>query len=286
MKSLLTSALSLLALGASLHAAPPIPDNLKQGGFAIGCQAWTFNHFSVMEAIDKTAQAGGKIIEFFPGQKLSADEPNVKFDHNATPEVWAKVKAHAAEKKIVPMGYGVVGLSKDEAESRKVFAFAKFFDIRVIVTESVEAIDTFEKLVKEFDIQVGFHDHPKRPDHPEYRMWDPNYILEVCKDRDPRIGACADIGHWVRSGVKPVDAIRILKGRIFDSHMKDLHEFTPGGHDVPFGTGVSDIKAVLDEYKAQGYSGPLEIEYEHHMEDNLAEVKQSIDFVRAYSAKP
>ena len=275
----------MLALAGTLTAAG-IPDELKTGGFAIGCQAWTFNHFSVMEAIDKTAAAGGKIIEFFPGQKLSAEEPNVKFDHNAPKDVWAKVKAHAAEKKIVPMGYGVVGLSKDEPESRKVFEFAKFFGIRVIVTESVDAIDTFEKLVKEYDIQVGFHDHPKQPNNPNYKMWDPEYILSVVKDRDPRIGSCADIGHWVRSGVKPVDAVRILKGRIFDSHMKDLHEFSPGGHDVPFGTGVSDIKAVLDEYKAQDYSGPLQIEYEYKMEDNLAEVKASIDFVRAYGAKP
>ena len=282
---LLTLSLSMLALAGTLTAAG-IPDELKTGGFAIGCQAWTFNHFSVMEALDKTAAAGGKIIEFFPGQKLSAEEPNVKFDHNAPKDVWAKVKAHAAEKKIVPMGYGVVGLSKDEAESRKVFEFAKFFGIRVIVTESVDAIDTFEKLVKEYDIQVGFHDHPKQPNNPNYKMWDPEYILSVVKDRDPRIGSCADIGHWVRSGVKPVDAVRILKGRIFDSHMKDLHEFSPGGHDVPFGTGVSDIKAVLDEYKAQGYSGPLQIEYEYKMEDNLAEVKASIDFVRAYGAKP
>ena len=30
-------------------------------GFAIGCQAWTFNHFTVTEAIDKTAAVGGKV---------------------------------------------------------------------------------------------------------------------------------------------------------------------------------------------------------------------------------
>lgn len=35
--------------------AAPIPEDCKTGGFAIGCQAWTFNHFTVMEAIDKTA---------------------------------------------------------------------------------------------------------------------------------------------------------------------------------------------------------------------------------------
>jgi len=284
MKLLFSTTFSLLAFTAALHAAG-LPDDLKTGGFAIGCQAWTFNKFTVTEAIDKTAAAGGKVIEFFPGQKLSPEQSGIAFSHDAPKEAWEVVKKKLAEKKITPIAYGVVGLSKDEAASRKVFEFAKYFGIRVINTESVDAIDTFEKLVKEYDIKVGFHDHPKRAEDPNYKMWDPNYILSVVKDRDPRIGSCADTGHWVRSGVKPVDAIRILKGHIVSSHLKDLHAPLPSGHDVPFGEGVSDVTGILDEYKAQGFDGPISVEYEYHMEDNLAEAAQCIGFVRGYGAK-
>jgi sugar phosphate isomerase/epimerase len=283
MKLLLT--LAFFAASLPLSAAEPFPDSLKQGQFVIGCQAWTFNKFSVFEAIEKTAATGAKTIEFFPGQKLSAEQKDVKFSHDATPEVWAQVKAKLKEHGITPVAYGVVGLSKEEAASRKVFEFAKYFGIRVINTESVDAIDTFEKLVKEYDIKVGFHDHPKRENKPDYRMWDPNYILSIVKDRDPRIGSCADTGHWVRSGLKPVDAIRILKGRIMSSHLKDLNEDSPKGHDVPYGTGVSDVKGILDEYAAQGFVGPISIEYEYKQEDNLAEAKQCIEFVRGYTPK-
>ncbi len=283
MKLLLT--LAFFAASLPLTAAEPLPDSLKQGSFVIGCQAWTFNRFSVFEAIEKTAATGAKTIEFFPGQKLSAEQKDVKFDHNAGPEMWEKVKAKLKESGITPVAYGVVGLSKDEAASRKVFEFAKFFGIRVINTESVDAIDTIEKLVKEYDIKVGFHDHPKREKNPEYRMWDPNYILEVCKGRDARIGSCADTGHWVRSGLKPVDALRLLKGRIMSSHLKDLNEESPKGHDVPYGTGVSDVKGILDEFAAQGFYGPISIEYEFKQEDNLAEAKQCIEFVRGYTPK-
>ena len=277
-------ALLLLALTtlATAHAAPPIPDALKQGGFAIGCQAWTFNRFSVLEAIDKTAAAGGKVIELFPGQKLSPEQADVKFDHNSPPEVWDKVKARLKEKGVTAIGYGVVGLSKNEAESRKVFEFAKSFGLRVINTESVDAIDTFEPLVKEYDIKVGFHDHPKQPNNPGYKMWDPNYILSVVKDRDPRIGSCADTGHWVRSGLKPVDCLRILKGHIISSHLKDLNEMTPGGYDVPFGEGVSDVPAILDELKKQGFQGNISVEYEHDEDRSLPQVAQCIGFVRGY----
>ena len=300
MKLLLT--LAFFAASLPLTAAEPLPDSLKQGSFVIGCQAWTFNRFTVFEAIEKTAATGAKTIEFFPGQKLSKEEPDIQFGHEvgrgadrkklteklddaATKAVWEKVKAKLKEHGITPVAYGVVGLSKEEAASRKVFEFAKYFGIRVINTEAVDAIDTFEKLVKEYDIKVGFHDHPKKADHPDYRMWDPNYILEVCKGRDARIGSCADTGHWVRSGVKPVDAIRILKGRIISSHLKDLNEESPKAHDVPYGTGVSDVKGILDEYAAQGFTGPISIEYEYKQEDNLAEAKQCIEFVRGYTPK-
>ena len=58
----------------------------------------------------------------------------------------------------------------------------------------------------------------------------------------------------------------------------------PGGHDVPFGEGVSDIPAVLDELRSQGFTGNLSIEYESNWENSLAEVSQCIGFVRGYGA--
>jgi sugar phosphate isomerase/epimerase len=270
----------LLSIG-SVHGAD-FPDDLKTGGFVIGCQAWTFTKFTVFEAIEKTAQTGSKVIEFFPGQKLSPEEPTVKFSHDSPPEVIAKVKAKLAEAHLQAVAYGVVGIPKDEAGARKVFEFAKTFGIRVINTESVDALDTAEKLVKEYDIKVGIHDHPRRPDDPNYKVWDPNYVLSVTKDRDPRIGSCADTGHWLRSGLQPLDCIRILKGRIMSSHLKDLNAPLPSAHDVPYGTGVSDVKGILDEYKAQGFDGPISVEYEYHVDNNLEEAKKCIDFVRAY----
>ena len=59
----------------------------------------------------------------------------MKLDHNASPETLEKVKAKLKEHDIMAVAYGVVGLSKDEAESRKVFEFAKTMGIRVINTE-------------------------------------------------------------------------------------------------------------------------------------------------------
>jgi sugar phosphate isomerase/epimerase len=287
----LIPSLSMLAVALACvqpaHAENAIPAECAVGGFFIGCQAYTFNHFTVFEAIEKTAQAGGKVIEFYPGQKLSREESNVSWDHNASAETIQKVKDKLAQYKMKAVNYGVVDIPQDEAQARKLFEFAKAMGLRAITTESVGSIDTIEKMVKEYDIMVGFHDHPKQANNPGYKMWDPEYVLSVVKDRDQRIGSCADTGHWVRSGLKPVDCLRILKGRIISSHLKDLDRMGAPGtdpHDVPYGTGVSDIPAILEELKQQHFAGNISIEYEYHWENSTPEVAQCIGFVRGYAA--
>jgi sugar phosphate isomerase/epimerase len=265
-----------------VQAENKIPDELKIGGFFIGCQAYTFNRYSAFEAIEKTALAGGKVIEFYPGQKLSKEEPNLTVDQNASPETLQKLKDKLAKHQVRAVNYGVVGIAQDEGDARKLFEFAKALGVRAVTTESVDAMDTIEKLVKEYDIMVAFHNHPRQPNDPNYKVWDPNYILSVVKDRDPRIGSAADTGHWLRSNLKPLDCLRILKGRIISSHLKDLNQMGPGAHDVPYGTGVADMPALLDELKSQNFTGNISIEYEYNWENSTPEVAQCIGFVRGY----
>jgi sugar phosphate isomerase/epimerase len=286
MKIKLALIVPVLCFAGLTASSTPIPESCLTGGIAIGCQAWTFNHFSVMEAIDKTAEAGGKVIEFYPGQKFSTEQPDLKFDHNASDEMIAAVKARLKKDGIRAVNYGVVDIPKDEAAARKVFEFAKTFDLYGITTESVGSIDTIEKLVKEYDIRVGFHDHPRQPNNPDYKMWDPNYVLSVVKDRDSRIGSCADVGHWVRSGLNPIDCLKILEGRIISTHLKDLNEKSPEAHDVPYGTGVSDIPGIIDELKRQHFAGNASIEYEYNWNNSITDVAQCIGFVRGYGARP
>ena len=276
------TALLLAGLGP-VPGSAAIPDDAKIGGFVLGCQAYTFNHFSVFEAIEKTAQAGGKTIEFYPGQKLSLEEPNVKWDHNAPEEVMRKVKDQLAKHKILAVNYGVVG-ARDEAEWRKIFEFAKAMGLYGITTEAVQDLDKIEKLVKEFDIRVGIHEHGRRPTDASYKVWDPKYVLSVVKDRDPRIGACADTGHWCTSGLKPIECLKILSGRIVSVHLKDRPEIGKQLPDTIYGTGVADVKGILDELNRQGFAGNISIEYENNWDHSVPDVAQCIGFVRGYSA--
>jgi sugar phosphate isomerase/epimerase len=264
--------------------AEPIPAECKVGDFFVGCQAYTFNRFSVMEAIEKTAQAGGTVIEFYPGQKFSAEQPTVKWDHNASGEKVKQVQDQLAKYHVRAVGYGVVSPGGGEAEWRKVFEFAKKLGLHSITTESVHELDVIEKLVKEFDIKVGIHEHKHRADDANYKVWDPNYVLSVVKDRDPRIGACADTGHWATSGLVPLDCIKLLKGRIVSLHLKERKEIGKELPDTIYGTGASNIKGILDELKSQGFEGQIAIEYENNWDHSVPDVAQCIGFVRGYGA--
>ena len=279
-RTLIVAAASVAVSVASTLRADPIPAEFKQNGFAIGCQAYSFNRFSVMEAIEKTAETGGKVIEFFPGQKLTKEDPKVTWNHNASDEVIAKVQAKLKEHGIKAVNYGVVG-GRDEAEWRKIFEFAKKLGLYGITTEDILKLDIIGPLVKEFDIRVGIHDHPRRPDKPDYKVWDPHYIVEMTKGRDARIGACADTGHWQTSGLNPVYCLRVLKGRIISSHMKDKVDFGPS-HDVPYGTGVGEIGRCLDELKKQGFEGNISVEYEYNWDNSVPDIKKCVDFVKSH----
>jgi sugar phosphate isomerase/epimerase len=272
------------ALASVSASAGTIPEESRIGGYAIGCQAYSFNHFSAFEAIEKTALAGGKVIEFYPGQALSKEDPNLKVDNDASDEVIAKLKAKLAKHGVLAVNYGVVGLPNEEQGCRKVFDFAKKLGLVAITAEpSMEQMDLLEKLVKEYDIKLAIHNHPKQPNNPNYKVWDPEYVLSMVKDRDSRMGSCADTGHWLRSGIKPVDALKILEGRIISSHLKDLDQMGEG-HDVPYGTGVANIPGILNELRRQKFVGNMSIEYEYNWDNSVPEIAQCIGFVRGYTA--
>ena len=240
-------------------------------------QAYTFRLFTFFEAIDKTASLGLHTIESYPGQTLSAEHGDATIQHHMDAELIPAVKAKLAGAGVTLACYGVVGLGTDEAEARAVFEFAKAMGIETVVSEPDEAaFDLVEKLIEEYGIPVAIHNHPK-PSH----YWNPDTVLTACEGRSPMIGSCADTGHWMRSGVDPLEALQKLEGRIRSVHLKDLDKFGAGMdcHDMPFGRGVGDVKAWLLELRRQGVRTVLSMEYEHKWENSLPELAECVRFV-------
>jgi sugar phosphate isomerase/epimerase len=244
-------------------------------GWRLGSQAYTFNRFTFFEAIDKVDSLNLDWIEAYPGQRFSPEKPDENFNHSMSAELRVEAKQKLKEAGIVLANYGVVGLPNDEAECRKVFDFAKDMGIQTIVSEPPEdTFDLIEKLCEEYQIRVAIHNHPKPS-----RYWNPETVLKVCEGRSKLIGSCGDTGHWMRSGVNPMEAVKMLEGRLISMHLKDLNEFgIREAHDVIWGTGKANMEAILNELHRQKFQGVFSIEYEHNWLNSLPEVKGCVAF--------
>ncbi|SUI97789.1 Xylose isomerase-like TIM barrel [Sphingobacterium spiritivorum] len=263
---------ALIALTTvSVHAqkkAAAYPE--KKLNWKLGAQAYTFRLFTFAQALDKIDSCDLRYVEAFPGQDIGGGIEG-KMDYNLSEEGKKAVKALLKKKNISLQAYGVVS-GKNAAEWEKIFAFAKSMDIPVINCEPKEAdLETVSQLCDKYDIKAAIHNHPD----PSF-YWNPDKILTLLKGKSARMGACADVGHWARSGLNPVESLKKLEERVFHVHFKDLNVFgDKKAHDVHWGTGIIGMKDIINELKRQKFSGMISAEYEYNWENNKEDVKES-----------
>ena len=281
---------SCVVLAVALFATLPAVADAGPGapaaealGWRLGCQLWSFNRFTFEEAIDKVAALGLKYAEAYPGQRLSPELPeDVKFDHNMSEEHRLLAQQILEKAGVKVVNYGVVGLPNNEEEARKVFEFAKVMGIETLASEPPRtALDLLEKLADEYEINIAIHNHPKPS-----LYWDYNIVLEALEGRSPRLGICADTGHWARSGLDPLEAVKAIEGRLISFHLKDLNVFGErNAHDVIWGTGVVDLEAILAEVHRQDVSNPVfSIEYEHNWDNNVPDIAECVAYFNKVAA--
>lgn len=267
------------ALLAMRSQAQPIPAGAKTAaGFAIAVQCWSFNRFTLFEAIEKSAAAGASALELYPGQKIGGPNGDLKMGPGLDAAVYQSILAECAKHGVVPANFGVCDVPKDETKARATFEMAKALGLYGITTESLDAVDTLEKLAKEYDIKVCFHNHPQPT-----KLWNPDTVWSAIKDRHANLGYCADIGHWATSGLNPLEVIRKFAARVHSFHFKDREAIGRWTHDRPYGTGVIDLPAILDEARKHGFAGNVSIEYEYNWEKSQPEIAQCVGYLRAYA---
>jgi sugar phosphate isomerase/epimerase len=270
----------LLVVGACVGVAGVAGAQTKDK-WRLGAQSYSFNRFTFEEAMAKTKACGMKYIEVFPDQKIGKAFGDTVFkDMNA--EQRQAVKQMLKDAGLTLTCYGVV-TPGSEQEWRKLFDFAKDMGFETIVSEPPEeAFGMLDKLCEEYKIGIAIHNHPK-PSH----YWNYETVLKACEGHSKWIGACADTGHWTRSGIDPLVAIKALgkAGRVRSLHFKDLNKVGPDAHDVPWGGGVSKAREILAELAAEGFEGPFSAEYEYHWDNSVPEIKQSAEWFKKTAAE-
>ena len=192
-----------------------------------------------------------------------------------------QVKAGAAELRAAGMeltAVGTVDFKKDEdADMRAKFDYARAAGVPVIVAAPTkEVLPRLERFVREYDLRIAIHNHG-----PEDKVFpSPLDVLAAVRGLDERIGCCVDVGHCMRAGVDPVEAIRQAGPRVYDVHMKDLANRTEKESQVAVGEGLMPVRDLFEALIRNGYRYSVDLEYEIHETDPMPGVIESVAYMR------
>jgi L-ribulose-5-phosphate 3-epimerase len=236
-----------------------------------GIALWTFHDVNFPQSLKLVDSAGLKYIE-----------PNTF--HQAGPELkdtlvgklstagLEKLKVMISEKGLICESVYVVGDSTIQSWARQ-FDIAKKLGAKFVTTEPpLNMLNSIDSLAGAYGIKVAIHEHWKGVS----QYWNPDTTLLALKDH-PNFGVCADLGHFPKSGIDPLEAVKKFKGRIIAIHMKDIAAFNhPALKDVRVGTGVVNFPAIFQELKDQQFKGHIYIERDSiEKPNNLMSVKMT-----------
>lgn len=270
--------LSLGIAGAGLTTgfsgcSPPPADSPEQpepdrsyGNYEMGFQSYSLRHFV---STDK-----------FLGQAKRLNLPFVEIWRGHLPEgagedEIVRFRERMREAGITVNVFGVERFTDEHEKNEEIFRLARNLGVGVLsANPSKRAFESLEKLVDQYDIRIAIHNHG-----PEDERWRrPEWIMEAVDGLDPRIGACPDLGHFIRAGVDPITALEMLGSRVLGIHLKDIDAEE---NDVVLGQGRLDVVKTFETFRKLGFTGPVSLEFEGDKEDPVPAMLRCLDVVAA-----
>jgi sugar phosphate isomerase/epimerase len=266
-----STALATVAFPTGLLAGATKPQREPYDGLKLGMASYTFRKFTLDQAIAMTKQAGARYISL----------KDFHLPYKSTPAEREDARKKVETGGLVLVSGGVIYMKNNEEEIRSFFEYAKDAGMPTIVcSPDIDALDTVEKMAKEYNIRIAIHNHG--PGDKKYPS--PMDVLRLVKDRDARMGLCIDVGHTVRLGEDPIEVIGQCAGRLYDFHIKDVTEATAKGKATEVGLGVIDIVGVLKALVGVRYAFHVGLEYEEKENDPMPGVIESFGYMRGVLA--
>lgn len=238
-----------------------------------GVALYSFNHFSFEDAINKADSINAVYVEGFFFHKLGEGFNGHSIPGLTDDEV-KKMKGMLDQRGLKMKSLYADGKSEEDWKAN--FAFAKKMGLEFLTCEpQKQHWDVIQKLAEQNKVKIAIHEHARGSSY----YWHPDSVVTAMKNH-PHFYACADIGHWVRSGLDPVKCLQTLQGRIICLHIKDLDEAgNLKANDVMVGTGVIDYPAIVAELKRQRFDGYVYIEREGNWDKNLSDVDHALKYL-------
>ncbi len=246
---------------------------VAQKPFKVGVQLWTFHDTDFTSAMEKAHAAGIDRVQAFPGQKLGGGREGAMGSDMTLDDI-VYVTGLAKKLGITIDSYGVAG-AKGQAEWESIFKMLSKLRVPLLTAEPEPGdLDVVDQLASRYGIRVAIHNHPAPSAY-----WEPSKVLAAIKTHK-NIGACADIGHWVRSGLKVDSCLALYGNRVWNVHFKDVPRMEEHAEDTIPGTGLIPMPAVFNLLRKNGFNGTLTIEYETKWGHNEGDVKEMAAWMR------
>lgn len=246
----------------------------------MGVALYSFHRHPFRTALSMADSADVKYVEGFSFYKLGPAFNNIEMGD--LDKAGARTMKEMLTRKRLKMTSMYIGGAKDLQGWKRYFELASELKLEYIVCEPEKFHwDLLDSLAGIYGIKVAIHEHARGLSN----YWHPDSVLAAIKGRK-NIAACADLGHWVRSGLDPMMCLKKLEGHIAGLHLKDVSESgNIKARDVTPGEGAIDFRAVAKELQRQKFSGYIQVECEHNMDNNVADVKDAIRYFNMASAQ-
>lgn len=257
-----------LAAGALLATRPLMAAPAKERPLLIGLQSYSLRGYKVDGKPDReralaiTNSLGVNFWEAFPAHVPMTDDA----------EELKRIKDDLKGAEVALAGYGVIPFKKGDPANRRAFEFAKKMGVSYLSADpDPDSFDELDKLVEEFDVAVGIHNHG-----PGHRYDTIDVIHNAIKDHHPKIGCCVDTGHFLRSREDPVRAVEVFAKRVFGVHLKDVKD---AEHFPILGRGDLNTPGLFRALIAQEYQGIVALEYEENEENPVDDIRACLQEV-------
>jgi sugar phosphate isomerase/epimerase len=244
-----------------------------------GVASWSFHSFPFSVALAKTDSTAVRFMEVSAGYQMGGEFGDSLLIDLSTEGI-QKVKAMLQARGIV-MG-SIYADGHDINAWKRNFGLARELGVKYITGEpAAQLLDGIDSMASIYRIPVAIHNHWKGLS----RYWHPDSVILAMKGR-PYIKACADLGHWARSGLNGAECLKKLAGHILGIHLKDIREFSNiKSEDVRVGTGVVNYNEVVSELKRQKFKGMIYAECEMNWGNNVPDIIASFRYFTALSKK-
>ncbi|RFS19984.1 sugar phosphate isomerase/epimerase [Chitinophaga silvatica] len=271
-KFILQTALGLGAVTLPrINANAAISKKATGATLPVGMAGYTFAKFNVEQSISMLKRVN----------ILNLSIKDIHLPLNSTEEKIKEVTGQFTSAGIAIYAVGVIYMKTQKAVD-EAFEYAKKVGAPLIVgVPNPELLDYTEQKVKSYNIKIAIHNHG-----PEDALYPgPKSVYDLIKDRDPRMGICLDIGHAIRAGEEPSQAVLNYRKRLFDLHIKDVNAATKDGKAIEIGRGVIDFEKLIAALKKINYPGVCSIEFEKDMSDPLPGIAESVGYFRGVLGK-